>query len=548
MESFRYEALDAAGRAVSGVVQADTPRQARAQLRAQGLLPSAIDLVRARERARQPWARGISSDELSLVTRQMATLLASGLTMEQSLSALIEEASAPMTREVLGGVKSEVTAGLSLAGALGSYDRSFPDFYRALVHGGEESGALPTVLQHLADYLDARQALKQKTTLALLYPVLVTLVAVSIVTGLLVFVVPQIVQVFQQSRQSLPLLTRALIGLSDFLRAAWPYLAVLIIGDFTALVGDPSGRYATRPTLTAAEVKANAATYQEQAFKILDKNRTELRFNSEWLTPFMKDLLLDTLKRHTVQQVLSREDFKKRIAENSPISLLEVMYPLMQGYDSVAVKADVELGGNDQLTNLLMGRKMQQDAGQEAQVALTVPLLVGLDGEKKMSKSYGNSIGLNDSPNDMFGKTMRVNDALMLDYYTLLTDEDLDAVKAQHPMQAKKALARILVGKYHGDAAGDAALAYFESTFSKKEQPVIAEGDEKSVSQTVLSKIIAEVAGMSGSEARRLVEQGGVQIDGVKVTVDGPVKDKTTFTLKVGKHKFFKIALTPSKA
>jgi len=235
VESFRYEALDAAGRAVSGVVQADTPRQARAQLRAQGLLPSAIDLVRARERARQPWARGISSDELSLVTRQMATLLASGLTMEQCLSALIEEASSPMTREVLGGVKSEITAGLSLAGALGSYDRSFPDFYRALVHGGEESGALPTVLQHLADYLDARQAMKQKTSLALLYPVLVTLVAVSIVTGLLVFVVPQIVQVFQQSRQSLPLLTRGLIGLSDFLRAAWPYIAVGAIGTAVAL-------------------------------------------------------------------------------------------------------------------------------------------------------------------------------------------------------------------------------------------------------------------------------------------------------------------------
>lgn len=326
------------------------------------------------------------------------------------------------------------------------------------------------------------------------------------------------------------------------------HVAVLIIGDFTAMVGDPSGRDSTRPTLTAAEVKANAATYQEQAFKILDKSRTELHFNSEWLTPFMKDRLLDTLKRHTVQQVLAREDFKKRIAENSPISLLEVMYPLFQGYDSVAVKADVELGGNDQLTNLLMGRKMQVDAGQEPQVALTVPLLVGLDGEKKMSKSYGNSIGLNDSPNDMFGKTMRVNDALMLDYYTLLTDADLAEVKARHPMQAKKALARILVGKYHGGAAADAALAYFEATFSKKEQPVIAEGDEKQVSQTVLSKIIAEVTGSSGSEARRLVEQGGVQIDGVKVTVDGPVKDKTSFTLKVGKHKFFKISLSPSKA
>jgi len=234
MEAFRYEALDAAGRTVSGVVQADSPRQARAQLRAQGLLPSAVDSVRARERARQPWARGISPNELSLVTRQLATLLASGLTVEQSLSALIEEATAPLTREVLGGVKSEITAGLSLAGALGTYDKSFPDFYRALVHGGEESGALPTVLQHLADYLDARQALKQKTSLALLYPVLVTVVAISIVTGLLVFVVPQIVQVFQQSRQALPLLTRALIGLSGFLHAAWPYLMVAIISVVAA--------------------------------------------------------------------------------------------------------------------------------------------------------------------------------------------------------------------------------------------------------------------------------------------------------------------------
>ena len=234
MEAFRYEALDATGRAVSGVVQADTPRQARTQLRAQGLLPSTVNPVRARVRTRQPWARGIASNELSLITRQLATLLASGLTVEQAFSALIEEADAPITREVLSGVRAEITAGLSLAGALGLYDRSFPDFYRALVHGGEESGALPTVLQHLADYLDARQALKQKTVLALLYPVLVTLVAVSIVTGLLVFVVPQIVQVFQQSRQSLPLLTRLLIGLSDFLRAAWPYLAVAVIGGVAA--------------------------------------------------------------------------------------------------------------------------------------------------------------------------------------------------------------------------------------------------------------------------------------------------------------------------
>lgn len=230
MEAFQYEALNTAGRMVSGVMQADTPRQARMQLRAQGLLPSMIGHVHARERARQVWARGISSAELSLLTRQMATLLDSGLTMEQSLNALIEEASEPMTREVLTGVRTEVTAGLSLAGALDAYKKSFPDFYRALVHGGEESGALPTVLQHLADYLDARQALKQKAGLALLYPLLVTVVAVMIVTGLLIYVVPQVVGVFQQSRQSLPLLTRALIGLSDFLRGTWPYLITVIVG------------------------------------------------------------------------------------------------------------------------------------------------------------------------------------------------------------------------------------------------------------------------------------------------------------------------------
>ena len=230
MEAFRYEALDATGHAVSGEVQADSPRQARAQLRALGLHPSQVGQVLARERARQPWARSISAADLSLVTRQLATLLASGLTMEQSLTALIEEVTVPLTREVLGGVKSEVIAGLSLAGALGMYEKNFPEFYRALVRGGEESGALPTMLQHLADYLDARQALKQKTGLALLYPLLVTGVALSIVTGLLIYVVPQIVQVFQQSRQTLPLLTRALIGLSDFLRVVWPYLLVGGIG------------------------------------------------------------------------------------------------------------------------------------------------------------------------------------------------------------------------------------------------------------------------------------------------------------------------------
>lgn len=228
MEAFRYEALDTAGRTITGAVQADTARQARTLLRAQGLLPSAVERVDSR--ARQVWTRGLPAAELSLLTRQLAILLESGLTMEQSLNALIEEAAGPLTREVLTGVRTEITAGSSLAGALGVYGKSFPDFYRALVHGGEESGALATVLQHLADYLDARQALRQKTSLALIYPVLVTVVAVMIVTGLLIYVVPQVVQVFQQSRQGLPLLTRALIGLSDFLRATWPYLVATVAG------------------------------------------------------------------------------------------------------------------------------------------------------------------------------------------------------------------------------------------------------------------------------------------------------------------------------
>ena len=228
MEPFHYQALDAAGRTVSGVMQAESARLARAQLRSQGLLPSVV--TQAPGRTRQPWGRGLSATELGLTTRQLATLLASGLTMEQSLNALIEEATEPITREVLAGVKHEVKAGSSLAIAMGSFPKSFPDFYQALVHGGEESGALAIMLEHLADYLDARQALRQKTAFALLYPALVTGVAVLIVAGLLIYVVPQVVQVFQQSRQTLPLLTRALISLSNFLGSAWPYIIALAAG------------------------------------------------------------------------------------------------------------------------------------------------------------------------------------------------------------------------------------------------------------------------------------------------------------------------------
>lgn len=321
------------------------------------------------------------------------------------------------------------------------------------------------------------------------------------------------------------------------------HTAVLIIGDFTAMVGDPSGRDSTRPTLTAEDVATNALTYQEQAFKVLDKSKTELHFNSEWLVPFMREKLLDTLKRHTVQQVTAREDFKKRLSEGSPITLLEVMYPLLQGYDSVAVKADVELGGNDQLTNLLMGRKMQQDEGQEMQVALTVPLLIGLDGSKKMSKSYGNFIAFNDLPNDLFGKTMRVSDELMMSYWELLTSRDIDSVRNMGPMDAKKALAHLLVERFHGPVAADAAKEYFEKTFSKKERPT----DLKIVLATKgasLSKIITEAGGTKSlSEARRLMQQGGVSLDEKKIATDTAELPKE-FTLKVGKHQFFKVILT----
>lgn len=235
MEAFRYRALEATGRPVSGVVQADNARHARSQLRARGLLPVSIEPEHARGTAGRPWARGISVAELSLLTRQLAVLLASGLTMEQALNALIESTVDPVARRVLVGVRAEVMAGHSLAAALGAQGRSFPDFYRALVRGGEESGALPTVLEHLAEYLDARQAMQQKTSLALLYPALVTVVAIAIVAGLLVYVVPQVVQVFQQSRQGLPLLTRGLIALSDFLRAGWPYLLGMVALGFVAM-------------------------------------------------------------------------------------------------------------------------------------------------------------------------------------------------------------------------------------------------------------------------------------------------------------------------
>ena len=250
------------------------------------------------------------------------------------------------------------------------------------------------------------------------------------------------------------------------------HTAVLVIGDFTAAIGDPSGRDSTRPVLGREQILANAKTYTDQAFKVLDPAKTEVRFNSEWLDPFVSGKeLLTTLQHVTVSQVLERDDFKKRMAAGNPISMLEILYSLFQGQDSVALKADVELGGTDQIFNLLVGRQLQKNNGQEPQVALTVPLLVGLDGVKKMSKSYKNYVGLTDAPEDMFGKIMSIADEVMPMYYELLTTENLDEIKAMHPMAAKKKLAHLLVARFHNEEAANAAQTHFETVFSKKELP-----------------------------------------------------------------------------
>jgi tyrosyl-tRNA synthetase len=319
------------------------------------------------------------------------------------------------------------------------------------------------------------------------------------------------------------------------------HTAVLVIGDFTAAVGDPSGRDTTRPMLSPEQIKQNAKTYTDQAFKVLDPSKTEIHFNSEWLNPFFTTKeILGTLSKVTLSQVLERDDFKKRMKAGNPISVLEVMYSLFQGQDSVALKADVELGGTDQIFNLLVGRQLQKNNGQEPQVVMTVPLLVGTDGVKKMSKSYGNYIGINDAPKDIFGKVMSISDELMMQYYELLTAEDLAAVKAMHPMAAKKNLAKILTSRFHGAEAGQKELENFEQVFSKKELPtdlptIKAEG------QTYVSVLLAAGFAKSKNEARRLIMQGGVKLNGEKVLEEGPVKFDGEAVLQAGKKNFIKL-------
>lgn len=331
------------------------------------------------------------------------------------------------------------------------------------------------------------------------------------------------------------------------------HTVVFIIGDFTALVGDPSGRSETRPPMKPEDVEKNAVTYLDQVYKILLPERTEVRRNSEWLKPLFsrpwndparQDTLGGLLARHTVQQLMEREDFAQRQKQGEPISLLEILYPLMQGYDSVAVEADVELGGTDQLFNLLMGRQMQKDAGQTPQVVMTLPLLEGTDGVKKMSKSYGNYIAVKDPPADMFGKVMRIEDLLMWKYYELLTEEDLAAVKALHPMEAKKKLAGLLVARYHGAAQAAEALDHFTKVFSRRETPEDMPSHRASNATLSVVDLIME-AGLSPSknEARRLLRQGAVELDGRRITGEGPVNLTQGVVLKVGKRQFRKILI-----
>lgn len=335
--------------------------------------------------------------------------------------------------------------------------------------------------------------------------------------------------------------------------------AVLIIGDFTAKVGDPSGRSKLRPRLSDEAIEANAATYVEQAAKVLDMDKVELVRNGDWLGALRMDEVLTLTATVTVARMLERDDFSRRYLANEPISMLEFMYPLLQGYDSVAVRADVELGGTDQKFNLLMGRNIMEAYGVPPQSILTVPLLVGTDGEQKMSKSYGNYIGVNDVPNDMFGKVMSIPDELMVPYFGLLTDinhRNLQMVEqtlsdgSYHPAQAKRDLAERLVTLYHSAAAAADARAHFDRVFKEKDRPdVIPDApipDTAVREGTVwVPRLLTELGlAASNGEARRLITQGGVKLDDVAFT--DPAAELAPEALRgkvlqVGKRKFLRL-------
>ena len=320
-----------------------------------------------------------------------------------------------------------------------------------------------------------------------------------------------------------------------------------VVGDFTAMIGDPTGRSEARPPLTREEVLKNAETYKDQVFKVLDPKRTKVVFNSEWLERLGTEGIIKLSAKYTVARMLERDDFSKRFKEGRPIHIHEFLYPLLQAYDSVAIEADVELGGTDQKFNLLIGRDIQREFGQEPQVCITLPLLVGLDGVRKMSKSYGNYVGITEDPKTMFGKIMSISDQLMWDYYRLLTDyteEEVETIKKEwHPMEAKKHLAKLIVTMFHSEKEAESAKEWFERTYSKREFPEdapLVEVEEKEL--TALELLIKIGAVSSKNEGRRVIQGGGLRVNFervadpyTKIRVEGELK------VQVGKKKFYRV-------
>jgi tyrosyl-tRNA synthetase len=335
---------------------------------------------------------------------------------------------------------------------------------------------------------------------------------------------------------------------------------IFLIGDFTAMIGDPSGKSATRPVLTPEAIEANAATYEEQVYKVLDREQTRLDFNSRWMSGMDAAGLAGLMSRHTVARMLERDDFKKRFEANKSIAIHELVYPIVQGYDSVVLEADVEIGGTDQKFNLLMGRQMQEGAGQKPQVVITMPLLEGLDGVQKMSKSLGNYIGIADPPDEMFGKLMSISDELMWRYFDLLSFRSLDEIGAlqrevaggANPRDTKMALADEIVARFHGDAAAKAARASFigrhrhgEIPQDLEEQWLAADGAGLGIAY------VLQRAGLvaSTSEALRMVRQGAVRLDGERI--EDPKLELAggagSHVLQVGKRRFARVRIGPAE-
>lgn len=330
------------------------------------------------------------------------------------------------------------------------------------------------------------------------------------------------------------------------------HIAVLIIGDRTATIGDPTGRSETRPQLSLEEVRRNAETYTQQVFKILDPERTEVRYNSEWLDKLTLSELVFIASQMTVARMLERDDFAQRFKNEQPIALHEFLYPLMQAFDSVAIQADVEMGGLDQKFNILTGRDIQRAYGQETQVAFLMPLLIGLDGVRKMSKSFGNYIGISEPPQEMFGKVMRIPDELMRQWFILCTDvpeKEIDEILAGHPMEAKKRLAWEIVKLYHGSEEADKVRAEFERVFQKRQLPSEMPTVEVAAELTnlpIADLLVALELTASKNEAKRLISEGAVELNGEQITDWRKVITvKTGDIVRIGKRKFARLVILP---